>query len=106
MADYHASLSEEVGFPKEEANAYQLKANFSSLIQKKCELLPKDRVVSLLVTSDRVVSFVVTKHRVVSHLVTNDRVPYYMKFWRHFNLAILAIFQKIAKLKCTKIKCR
>ena len=33
-------------------------------------------------------------------------VPYYMKFWRHFNLAILAIFQKIAKLKCTKIKCR
>ena len=33
-------------------------------------------------------------------------IPYYMKFWRHFNLAILAIFQKIAKLKCTKIKCR
>ena len=33
-------------------------------------------------------------------------LPYYMKFWRHFNLAILAIFQKIAKLKCTKIKCR
>ena len=72
MADYHASLSEEVGFPKEEANAYQLKADFSSLIQKKCELLPKDRVVSLLVTSDRVVSFVATKHRVVSHLVTNE----------------------------------
>ena len=38
---------------------------------------------------------------------TNLReIPYYMKFWRHFNLAILAIFQKIAKLKCTKIKCR
>ena len=35
-----------------------------------------------------------------------DHLPYYMKFWRHFNLAILAIFQKIAKLKCTKIKCR
>ena len=34
------------------------------------------------------------------------KLPYYMKFWRHFNLAILAIFQKIAKLKCTKIKCR
>ena len=34
------------------------------------------------------------------------KVPYYMKFWRHFNLAILAIFQKIAKLKFTKIKCR
>ena len=33
-------------------------------------------------------------------------IPYYMKFWRHFNLAILAIFQKIVKLKCTKIKCR
>ena len=33
-------------------------------------------------------------------------VPYYMKFWRHFHSAILAIFQKIAKLKCTKIKCR
>ena len=33
-------------------------------------------------------------------------IPYSMKFWRHFNLAILAIFQKIAKLKCTKIKCR
>ena len=33
-------------------------------------------------------------------------VPYYMKFWRHFNLANLAIFQKIAKLKCTKIKYR
>ena len=33
-------------------------------------------------------------------------VPYYIKFWRHFNLAILAIFQKITKLKCTKIKCR
>ena len=33
-------------------------------------------------------------------------LPYYMKFWRHFNLAILAIFQKIAKLKCTKIKGR
>ena len=33
-------------------------------------------------------------------------LPYYMKFWRHFNLANLAIFQKIAKLKCTKIKCR
>ena len=31
---------------------------------------------------------------------------YYMKFWRHFNLANLAIFQEIAKLKCTKIKCR
>ena len=30
-------------------------------------------------------------------------IPYYMKFWRHFNLAI---FRKIAKLKCTKIKCR
>ena len=35
-----------------------------------------------------------------------DKVPYYMKFWRHFNLAILAIFQEIAKLKCTKITCR
>ena len=33
-------------------------------------------------------------------------LPYYMKFWRHFNLANLAIFQNIAKLKCTKIKCR
>ena len=33
-------------------------------------------------------------------------VPYYIKFWRHFNLAILAIFQKVAKLKCTKIECR
>lgn len=30
--------------------------------------------------------------------------PYYMKFWRHFKLANLAlIFHKIAKLKCTKI---
>ena len=29
----------------------------------------------------------------------------YMKFWRRFNLANLAIFLKIAKLKCTKIKC-
>ena len=26
-------------------------------------------------------------------------VPYYMKFWRHFKLANLAIFLKIAKLK-------
>ena len=46
------------------------------------------------------------------HCVINTKgdqvknLPYYMKFWRHFNLAILAIFQKIAKLKCTKIKCR
>ena len=38
--------------------------------------------------------------------LTEKKLPYYMKFWRHFNLAILAIFQKIAKLKCTKIKCR
>ena len=30
----------------------------------------------------------------------NIGVPYYMKFWRHFNLANLAIFLKIAKLKC------
>ena len=29
----------------------------------------------------------------------SGQIPYYMKFWRHFNLAILAIFQKIAKLK-------
>ena len=36
----------------------------------------------------------------------DHEVPYYMKFWQHFNLAILAIFQKITKLKCTKIKCR
>ena len=28
------------------------------------------------------------------------KVPYYMKLWRHFNLAI---FLKIQKLKCTKI---
>ena len=42
---------------------------------------------------------------VASELQVSE-VPYYMKFWRHFNLAILAIFQKIAKLKCTKIKCR
>ena len=33
------------------------------------------------------------------------KIPYYMKFWRHFNLANLAIFLKITKLKCTKIKC-
>ena len=33
-------------------------------------------------------------------------VPHYMKFWRHFNLVNLAIFLKIAKLKCTKLKCR
>ena len=37
---------------------------------------------------------------------SQERVPYYMKFWRYLNLANLAIFQKIAKLKCTKIKCR
>ena len=30
-------------------------------------------------------------------------VPYYMKFWRHFNLAILAIFEKIAKLNAPKL---
>ena len=28
-----------------------------------------------------------------------------MKFWQHFELAISAIFLKIAKLDCTKIKC-
>ena len=47
--------------------------------------------------------------RIVCVLLTsnaNKFLPYYMKFWRHFNLANLAIFQKIAKLKCTKIKCR
>ena len=35
--------------------------------------------------------------------LSSTTLPYYMKFWRHFNLAILAIFQKIAKLKCTKL---
>ena len=41
------------------------------------ELLPKERVVSHLVTNDRVVSFVVTKHRVVyssPEQLTNNRV--------------------------------
>ena len=41
-----------------------------------------------------------------SPVVTRIPPLYYIKFWRHFNLAILAIFLKIAKLKCTKIKCR
>ena len=39
-------------------------------------------------------------HSLVRGLVTwSDGPMYYMKFWRHFNLAILAIFQEIAKLK-------
>ena len=36
----------------------------------------------------------------------SQKLPYYMIFWRDFNLANLAIFLKIYKLKCTKIKCR
>ena len=38
------------------------------------------------------------------HDIYSFYLPYYMKFWRHFNLAKLAIFRKIVKLKCTKIK--
>ena len=33
------------------------------------------------------------------------KVLYYMKFWRHFNFGNLGIFLKMAKLKCSKIKC-
>ena len=36
----------------------------------------------------------------------SQKLPYYMIFWRDFNLANLAIFLKIYKLKCTKIECR
>ena len=38
-------------------------------------------------------------------LARNFSVPYYMKFWRHFNLVKLAIFLNVANLKCTKINC-
>ena len=36
----------------------------------------------------------------------SHKLPYHMKFWRHFNLANLAIFLIIYRSKCTKIKCR
>ena len=45
-------------------------------------------------------------HVLLRHDRVVEHIPYYMKFWRHFYLANLAIFAKIAKLKCIKIKCR
>ena len=47
-----------------------------------------------------------TSHEISARAEIRHVTAPYMKFWRHFNLANLAIFLKIAKLKCTKIKCR
>ena len=40
----------------------------------------------------------------MSDLDNRNYIPYYMKFWRHFNVANLAIFQNVPKLSVAKFK--